>query len=220
MVIKLVIFDMDGVILDSERVANIAWFETSKILGLNLTFEDLRVIKGGNYERTIHILSEKFGSEIAPKILELKKEKQREVMASEGGVKLKSGVIELLEYIKKAGLKCVVATSTGKESATRNLKFTGVYNYFDGFVFGDEVTRSKPDPEVFLKACAKVDIDREYAIVIEDSVMGATAANRGKIRCFVVEDTIKFTEEENKLADKKFNSLLDVKKYLEEENGK
>lgn len=70
MVIKLVIFDMDGVILDSERVANIAWFETSKILGLNLTFEDLRIIKGGNYERTIHILSEKFGSEIAPKILE------------------------------------------------------------------------------------------------------------------------------------------------------
>ena len=214
MSIKLVIFDMDGVVLDSERVANIAWFATAKELGITMTPDDLRNIKGGNYVRTTKILSEKYGSDMAPKILEMKKEKQLAVMASEGGIKLKKGVVEILEFIKKAGLKCVIATSTVRESATRNLKFTGVYDYFDGFIFGDEVTKSKPDPEVFLKACAKVGVDKSEAIVIEDSVMGATAAHNGGIRCFVVEDTIEFTPEENKLATMKFDSLLDVMEYL------
>ena len=206
---------MDGVVLDSERVANIAWFATAKELGITMTLEELRNIKGGNYVRTTKILSEKYGSEMAPKILEMKKEKQLAVMASEGGIKLKKGVVEILEFIKKAGLKCVIATSTVRESATRNLKFTGVYDYFDGFIFGDEVTNSKPDPEVFLKACAKVGVDKSEAVVIEDSVMGATAAHNGGIRCFVVEDTIEFTPEENKLATMKFDSLLDVMEYLQ-----
>lgn len=214
--IKLVIFDMDGVVLDSERIANIAWLDTAKELGAVMTEEDLRHIKGGNYVRTTRILSEKYGSDMAVKILDMKKKKQREIMALEGGVKLKKGVVEILEFIKKVGLKCAIATSTVKESATRNLKFTGVYDYFDSFIFGDEVRKSKPDPEVFLKACAKVGVDKSQAVVIEDSVMGATAAFNGGIRCFVVEDTIKFTPEENKLATMKFDSLIDVMNYLKD----
>ena len=215
MEVKLVVFDMDGVILDSERLANIAWFATSEKYGLGLTFDDLRKIKGGNLVRTKEILTNKFGSEMAEKILLNKKEKQLEVMAQEGGIKLKKGVKELLEFLKENNIKKVIATSTGRESATRNLKATGVYDYFDDFVFGNEVNKSKPDPEIFLKACEKAKVNIDNAVVIEDSVMGATAANKGNIKCIVVEDTIKFTSEEDKLAYKKFDSLLDVKNYFE-----
>lgn len=214
MELKLVIFDMDGVILDSERVANIAWFEVSKIYGLGLTLEKLRDIKGGTVTRTQGILAKVVGEEKAIEILQEKRKIQHEVIKSEGGLKLKKGVVELLEQIKERGLKCVVATSTSRESATKSLKETGVYKYFDSLVFGDEVENGKPAPDIFLKACEKFAILPENAIVIEDSVLGATAANRAGIRCIVVEDTIKFTDEENKLAYRKFETLLDVKEYL------
>ena len=69
----------------------------------------------------------------------------------------------------------------------------------------------KPAPDIFLKACEKFEINPKEAFVIEDSVLGATAANRAGIKCLVVEDTIKFTEEENKLAYRKFGSLLEIK---------
>lgn len=218
MELKLIIFDMDGVILDSERVANLAWFEVSKKYNLDLTLEKLHNIKGGTAKRTQGILAKLVGEEKAKKILDEKREIQLEIIKYEGGIKLKKGIVELLKYIKEKDLKCVVATSTRKESAERQLKETGVYSYFDTLVFGDEVVNGKPAPDIFLKACEKMGISTEEAIVIEDSVLGATAANNANIRCFVVEDTIKFTEEENKLAYKKFESLLEVREYLKKES--
>lgn len=208
--LKLIVFDMDGVILDSERVANLAWFEVSKKYNLGLTLEKLRDIKGGTSVRTKGILAKSVGEKLAEQIMKEKREIQMEIIRSEGGIKLKKGVVELLECIKEKGLKCAVATSTSRDSAQRQLKETGVYDYFDSLVFGDEVENGKPAPDIFLKACEKFGVGPDEAFVIEDSVLGATAANRAGIKCIVVEDTIKFTEEENKLAYMKFESLLGV----------
>lgn len=208
--LKLVIFDMDGVILDSERVANLAWFQVSEKYDLGLNIEKLKEIKGGTAVRTLEVLSKQVGKTLAEKIMEEKKEIQMSIIKKENGIKLKEGVVELLKYIKEKGLKCIVATSTTKERAEKQLKETGVYSYFDNLVYGDEIKNGKPDPEIFLKACEKIGVSPIEAVVIEDSVLGATAANRAGIKCFVVEDTMKFSVEENRLATRKYTSLLEV----------
>lgn len=208
--LKLVIFDMDGVILDSERVANLAWFQVSEKYDLGLNIEKLKEIKGGTAVRTLEVLSKQVGKTLAEKIMEEKKEIQMSIIKKENGIKLKEGVVELLKYIKEKGLKCIVATSTTKERAEKQLKETGVYSYFDNLVYGDEIKNGKPDPEIFLKACEKIGVSPIEAVVIEDSVLGATAANRAGIKCFVVEDTMKFSVEENRLAKRKYTSLLEV----------
>ena len=208
--LKLVIFDMDGVILDSERVANLAWFQVSEKYDLGLNIERLKEIKGGTAVRTLEVLSKQVGKTLAEKIMEEKKEIQMSIIKKENGIKLKEGVVELLKYIKEKGLKCIVATSTTKERAEKQLKETGVYSYFDNLVYGDEIKNGKPDPEIFLKTCEKIGVSPIEAVVIEDSVLGATAANRAGIKCFVVEDTMKFSIEENRLATRKYTSLLEV----------
>ena len=104
--LKLIIFDMDGVILDSERVANLAWFEVSKKYNLGLTLESLREIKGGTTTRTKGLLSERVGVELAEKIMKEKREIQLDIIKNEGGIKLKKGVVELRIHKRKEIKMC------------------------------------------------------------------------------------------------------------------
>lgn len=210
---ELIIFDMDGLLLDTEIIANESWIEAGKNRDIKITGDILRKIKGGNRENSIKVLKNVVNENELFEFIEEKRKIQRQIIEKRG-IDLKKGVLELLTFLKEKNVKMVVATSSEKNIAEKELKDTKIYNYFDDFVFGDEVKNGKPHPEIFLKACDKFKVEPNEAFVLEDSVLGLKAAISGGIKCIVVEDTVKLTDEENRLPFKKFEDLIKVRDFF------
>lgn len=110
-----------------------------------------------------------------------------ERFASEG-VPVKPGLVELLKLLKAKGVRTMVATSSNRNRVDRILENSGLKAYFDDSICGDEVEQGKPDPEIFLKACRKMGVLPQEALVLEDSEQGIQAAYRAGIPCICIPD--------------------------------
>lgn len=212
--IKLVIFDMDGLIFDTERLSYECWKIAADKLNVKFDLEVLYKLLGTNHESVRKSLIKEYGEDFA--VDDLINIRNSEYMKSIGNdnVDKKPGLIELLDYIGTIGIKKAVATSSSRETAYRLLKEQNIFNYFDYILCGDEVSKSKPDPEVFLNVAKKLDIDPANCIVLEDSEAGTLAAYRAGMKAIVIPDMKMPNEETVKIAYKVVNSLKDVIKVL------
>lgn len=214
--IKLVIFDMDGLMLDSETVTWKAWETTLKKYNCDCPFEFYRKFIGTTETHISSVMLKTYGDDFPIKIFiaEMKEEKKR--IISTEGVAIKKGLIELLDYLTKKGIKKAVATSSHRDVMEHLLTLTNVLHYFDYSVCGDEIKNSKPNPDVFLKALNKAGAQPNEAFVLEDSINGILAAHNANIPVIFIQDLVEAPIDTLGLVYKKMNDLSEVISVFEE----
>ena len=176
------IFDWDGVVVDSSAAHEQAWQLLAKAEGLPLAPDSF--LRGFGTRNEV-IIPEIHGWATEPaeiKRLSLAKESLYRELAGAGLITLLPGAKELLGAFAQAGVPCVVGTSTHKLNLQLAFDRFGLERYFIGAVTSEDVTRGKPDPEVFLKACALADGDVKHSVVFEDTLAGIAAAKAGGFR--------------------------------------
>ena len=208
-----IIFDMDGVLIDSERQSNEGWLWAAGQLGVDMPMWLIDSFKGAPAELCCKFFDDYYKGVIDYwEAKELRTQHVYKIRETEG-IPVKKGVKDIFEYIRNYGLKCAVATSTRRESAEKTLHEIGVWDYLDAVVYGDEVEHGKPEPDIFLRAAKAIGISPSEAVVVEDSINGIKAGYAADMRVVHIPDTIAIDDDIRKLtymvcAD--LNGLIDV----------
>ena len=212
--IKAVIFDLDGVIIDSEPIAYAILRDLVMPYGFDIPIDDYTSkYLGRTVAMGMTTIKETFSIPLSEEELMaqyLKKEKDHVAK----GIPLKPGASELVKSLKENNIKIIVASSSIRERAEGILKSHDILKYFDDLVFGYEVPRGKPYPDIFLKACEKLNVKTDEAIVIEDSEAGIQAAYLAEIPVICIPDIKPPAKEYEEKATYILNSLYDVKGIL------
>ncbi|MCI8522560.1 MAG: HAD family phosphatase [Lachnospiraceae bacterium] len=211
-----VIFDMDGVIFDSERLVLVCWEKVSEKYGIQGIEEVFMPCIGTNAEKTKEVVLDHYGQDFP--FEEFRKEAS--VLFHEdvnrNGLPVKKGVRELLEYLKEREIPTAVASSTRLEVVTGELKQAGLYEYFKAVMGGDQLKRSKPEPDIYLMTCEKLGVNPGQAYAIEDSYNGIRSSYSAGMKPIMVPDMLPATEEMLQKSIVVLDDLLLVKDYLEE----
>lgn len=212
--VKAVIFDMDGLLIDSEVIWYQLYQELLKPYGKGFTVEDYGQKYSGKIAiENLRAIVERFELPISPEE-GLEKIVGWEQKYLERGVDLKKGARELLVYLKENQYKIALATSSVKERAVGILKKNEIEGFFDEMVFGPEVKRGKPYPDVFLQAAEKLKEKSEHCLVLEDSEAGIQASYAAGIPVICIPDMKRPGEAYAEKTEELLDSLLEVIEFL------
>lgn len=208
--IKGIVFDMDGLMFDTERLAAKAWVFAGERLGLNITETMAIKTLGLNAEDTNRVICKEVGE--AFDVCAARKIRADYVTAhvEHNGIPVKPGLFELLDYLCSNHYKITVATSSNSEAARYNFKKAGIAEYFDQIVCGDMIERGKPEPDIYLKAREIIGVDARDCLALEDSPMGILSAYRAGLNPVMIPDILQPDEEIKSLLYAKLPTLLDV----------
>ncbi len=209
-----IIFDMDGVLIDSERISFQCFQEVLKEYKYTMDEQVYLKFIGRNVQGIKEVLLKEYGDDFPFDEIYKKKSQLALETTNKNGVIVKPGVHELIDYLREKGYKIAVATSTRRERALELLEEAKVKSKVNFVVCGDEVKNSKPDPEIFLKAAVGLGVEPENCIVIEDSDSGITAAHAAKMKGIHVPDMKQLEDNVRDLAFKICKNLLEVKEYI------
>ena len=215
MAVRAVIFDMDGVLLDTEKLLYKYWLQAAEELGCPLEPQhalDLRSLAGKFAEEYLRTVSDKidYGK---------LRQRRRELMNADlkaNGLPAKPGAKELLTMLRKKGLKTAVATATDEPRTRKYLSEIGILSLFDHICCATMVENGKPMPDVYLFACAELGERPEDCIAVEDSPNGVLSAYRAGCRVAMIPDLSEPDEATAAMLTYQAESLAALGKILEE----
>ena len=213
-----VLFDMDGLIFDTERLGREGWLYAGGQLGLDIPDQVIAAMRGTGVDRCRALFNEAVPGGMYDEAHEIRLEyAQRWIDAH--GVPVKPGLRELLGYLRREGIPAVLATSTPRERAELWLEMAEVRAYFAASVCGAEAVRPKPAPDIFLAAAAAIPADPAQCVMLEDSPNGLRAAKAAGCRAIVVPDLTPAPPPGEGLWDAKAEDLTQVISLLRQMNA-
>lgn len=211
--IKAVIFDMDGVLLDSETICDRAWAIAGKELNISDTETVIQKCRGTNKTDSMEILKSCYGKDFDAAGFLARTSEIFHSIEKETGVPLMPFAKEALDYLSEKYI-LALASSTRAVTVHSQLKAAGVHDYFKTFVTGDMVVHSKPDPEIYLMACSSLGLKSEDCAAIEDSPNGVKSACAAGLKTIMVPDKIQPDLQLKSLLWKCIPSLKEVTSIL------
>ena len=205
--IKLVIFDVDGTLVDSEVVFVKAAIKNMEVNGYNIPMSAIMGIIGQN-----RIAGRKLIESTQDDSFDYDKyikdyEKIRSEILENEPLKLKKGALNILNYCKEHNIKMAIATSTYREKQVKVLTNLGIIDYFDYMVFGDEIKNSKPAPDIYLKVYEHYNLDKDEMIIYEDSNNGILSGYNAGIKVVYIKDIVDVKEDTLALCYKQVKDL-------------
>ncbi|GKX29453.1 phosphorylated carbohydrates phosphatase [Vallitalea longa] len=216
--IKAIIFDMDGLMLDTENIALDSWNKAGKDFGYDISRELMIQAIGTTVKDTKKLLIKNMGKEFPfEKVREITMKHTKEYIEV-NGVPVKKGLVEFLKYCRTENIPMAVATSTSRIYATELLEKASIIEYFNTIVCGDEVEKGKPEPDIFILASKFLDVEPEECIILEDSEKGILAAARANMIPIWIPDIITDSTIANNNAKYICKSLIEAKDLLKKLN--
>lgn len=215
--LQYVIFDMDGLMFDTERLCMIVMKEIYQKHGYTLTDDIYLELIGTNGQVSKQYLQKHFGKDYPHELLTKETETALLDRIEKAGLPIKKGLRRLLDTLQKADIPCAIASSTNHSQIEAYLTKAGLRQYFRFIVGGDEVPRTKPYPDIFLKALAKAQVPAEHALVLEDSHNGILASHAAGIPVICVPDMKKHDKAINDLCLAILPSLDEVADFIQKD---
>ena len=215
--LKAVLFDMDGLLLDTERLQMDCWKKT--VEAHNLDFDPnimLKAIGGSNGEFT-RFIREQYGEDFSLKDFFHKKNVILDDHIQKHGVPVKKGALELLDFLDENNIKKYIVTSTYEERAHIFLNSASIIHRFEKIITGSPDTPSKPDPYLYNRCIEVSGLHKENCIALEDSINGITACHAAKLNVIGVPDFLDLSQVRSPYLIGIKNDLLEIMYWLEDE---
>jgi len=215
--IKGIIFDMDGLMFDTERITLKAWNDIGKRTGYDLTEKIIAETMRTNYEDTKSIFLKHFGAQFDYDAFRKMQNDYIREFIEENGIPAMPGLYALIDYLKTNDYRMTVATSSNRNTAVYYLHKAKLSNSFNEIVCGDMIEQGKPAPDIYLKAAEILNLAPSECLALEDSPTGILSASRAKVKPVMIPDLLRASEETRSLLFAECSSLEDVIELLKSE---
>ncbi len=216
--IRGVLFDMDGVVLDTEKLYARFWAEACAFYGFSMNYQQALGMRSLNKDAGQAYLSSLFGPEIRHRTIRDKRVELMDAYVEKHSVEAKAGIFELLDYLQGRGIPYAVTTASPLERISRYLGNLGLLERFDRICTAERVAHGKPEPDIYLLGAKTLNLPPEDCLALEDSYTGILSAHRAGCKATIVPDLDQPGENILSICWGRADSLLDVIGLIEQAN--